>query len=157
MNDTPVTQAVADQFRRTLAMFRTAVGAFPPEAWREGKPDYARPAGVAYHVVETIDFYITDQPADMFPWGARFAVGWETEESDLLPSQERILAYLDEVEERLWHWLSATDLLEPETIYPWTGPVKLGRAIYVLRNSQHHLAEMNLERVRRGYGQTPWH
>jgi hypothetical protein len=156
MNENLMTQAVIDQFQRALTMFRDAVAAFSPESWRAGEPDYARPAGVAYHVVETLDFYVSDQPVDAFAWGERFGVDWESPDSDSLPAQAQVLAYLEEVEPALMTWLEGTDLASSEDVYPWTGPAKLGRAIYVLRNTQHHVAEMNLELVRRGHNHVEW-
>jgi hypothetical protein len=86
LND--VTRPVMDHFRRTFAMFRETVGAFPAGEWCEGELDYLRPAGIAYHVLETIDFYTSDQAVDAFAWGGRFGVGWEGARADQLPSQE---------------------------------------------------------------------
>ena len=48
------------------------------------------------------------------------------------------------------------DLMVPEAVFPWTGPVVLSRAIYILRNTQHHLSEMSLELTRRGYRSPDW-
>jgi hypothetical protein len=94
-------RAVSDQFQRTLKMLRVAITAFPIEEWRKGELAYLRPAGIAYHVLETIDYYAGDQPADQFPWGGRFGVGWEESESAKLPSREQLIEYLDEVEANL--------------------------------------------------------
>lgn len=148
--------AVADQFRRTLIMFREAVRAFPAKEWRSGDLDYLRPAGVAYHVVEAIDFYAGDVPVDQFPWGKRFGVDWETDQSERLPSQEQVLVYLSEAESKLEAWLESADLLAPEQAFPWTGPIRLARVVYLLRNTQHHVAEMSLELTRRGYTPPEW-
>ena len=59
-----ITRSVLDQFERTLRMLREAILAFPPGEWRKGDTDYLRPAGVAYHVIETIDFYTSEQSVD---------------------------------------------------------------------------------------------
>jgi hypothetical protein len=67
MNTNPTTRAVSDQFQRTLKMLRGAITAFPSDEWREDEPAYLRPAGIAYHVLETIDYYAGGQPADQFP------------------------------------------------------------------------------------------
>ena len=156
MSENAITQAIADQFKRTLKMFRGAALAFPAEEWRKGDIDYFRPAGVAYHVCETIDFYTGDQPADQFPWGGRFGVGWEDSRSSRLPSQEQLLTYLDEMERKLEDWLQQTDLMSPEGAFPYTGAIILGRAMYVLRHTQHHMAQMSLELTRRGYPTPEW-
>ena len=156
MSDNDVIGAVLDQFRRALRMFRETIIAFPPDEWHRGDIDYLRPAGVAYHVIESIDFYTGNQPPDKFSWGARFGVDWENKHSDRLPSQGQLTTYLDEVEDKLQEWFEKTDLLAAETTYPWTGSLVLARAIYILRNIQHHLSEMSLELTRRGYQSPEW-
>lgn len=149
-------QAVLDQFERALAMFRGSVRSFPAEQWYRGELDYLRPAGLAYHLVETIDFYAGELPADQFPWGGRFGVDWEDHRSEHLPSQEQLLCYLDEVVPKLKDWLLGTDLLSPERTFPWSGSSGLSRALYLLRHVQHHLAEMSLELRQRGYASPEW-
>lgn len=154
LND--VTRPVLEHFRRTLTMFREAVQTFPVEEWRAGELNYLRPAGIAYHVLETIDFYTGEESIDAFEWGGRFGVDWEGAHSDQLPSQEQVLLYLDEVQARVEEWLTGNDLLAPEQTYPWTGSVLLARALYILRNTQHHVAELSLELTRRGYPAPEW-
>lgn len=149
-------QAIWDQFHRALGMFREAVQAFPGEEWRKGDIDYLRPAGLAYHVLETIDFYSGDRPGEEFPWGGRFGVGWEESRSERLPSQEQVLAYLDEMEAKLEDWFEKSDLLSGEATFLWTGETMLGRAAYMLRHTQHHVAELGLELRRRGYSRPEW-
>lgn len=156
MSDDDIAEVVFNQYQRALKMFREAVTAFPVDEWRKGEIDYLRPAGVAYHVVECIDFYTGNQPPDKFAWGGHFDVDWEDINSDRLPSQEQLITYLDEVEDKLQEWFSKTDLLAVETLFPWTGTIILGRAIYNLRNIQHHLSEMSLELTRRGYQSPEW-
>ena len=102
------------------------------------------------------DFYTGNQSPDKFAWGSRFGVDWEDTNSDRLPSQEQPITYLDEVEDKLKEWFKKTDLLAVETVFPWTGSIILGRAIYNLRNIQHHLSEMSLELTRRGYQSPEW-
>ena len=157
MNGNMVVQSVLDQFRRTLKMFRESIVAFPEGEWRKGDIDYLRPAGVAYHVIETIDFYTSEQTVDQFSWGGRFGVDWEDSQSERLPLQNELIEYLDEIEDKLEDWLKDVDLSSAEDTYPWTGPIILSRAIYVLRNTQHHLSEMSLELTRRGYTSPEWH
>jgi hypothetical protein len=157
MNKNVLAQAISGQFRRALKMLREAVQAFPVEEWRAGDNHYLRPAGLAYHALETIDFYTSDRPASQFPWGNRFGADWEDPRSELLPPQEDVITYLDEIESKLAHWFKTTDLTAPERSYPWTGVSKLERTVYMLRHTHHHLAEMCLELSRRGYSGPEWH
>lgn len=156
MSDNDIAGVVFNQYERALMMFRQAVKAFPADEWRKGDIDYLRPAGVAYHVVECTDLYTGDQPADKFAWGGRFDVDWEDTDSNRLPNQGQLITYLDEIEDKLEEWFKKTDLLAVETVFPWTGSLILGRAIYNLRNIQHHLSEMSLELTRRGYQSPEW-
>lgn len=151
-----LTECIEDQFGRALGMYRTAAEAFPEEEWRRGDTPYQRPAGLALHIVETIEFYVSDQPAAEFLWGRRFGVHWEAIDSEKLPEQPPLLDYLAEVEEKLELWLAKVDLLAPEAAYPWTGGRVIGRAMYVLRHTQHHLSELSLEPTRRGYPAPEW-
>jgi len=157
MGDDAIANSVLDQFNRALKMFRESILAFPEGEWRKGDIDYLRPAGVAYHVAETIDFYTSSKTVEQFPWGSRFGVDWEDGQSERLPIQSELVGYLDEVEGKLTNWIESVDLSSEEAVYPWTGPIVLSRAIYVLRNTQHHLSEMALELTRRGYAAPEWH
>ncbi len=156
MNESDIAGVVYNQYQRALKMFMEAVMAFPADEWRKGDIDYLRPAGVAYHIVEAIDAYTGNQPVDKFQWGGRFNVDWEDSDSERLPSQEQLIAYLDEIEDRLQEWFGNIDLLATETMFPWTGALILGRAIYCLRNIQHHVSELSLELTRRGYKSPEW-
>ena len=67
-----------------------------------------------------------------------------------------LLVGKNEIESKLERWITETDLSSEENVYPWTGSIKLSRAIYILRNTQHHLSEMSLELTRRGYKSPEW-
>jgi tetratricopeptide (TPR) repeat protein len=151
----PQAEALADQFVRALAMFREAVKAFPAAEWCTGDTPYQRPAGLALHTVEAIDDYAVLKPGESGR-GRRFNVGWEEKDSARLPSQEELLAYLGEVEQRLARFLANADLAANEELFRWTGSTLLSRMAYTLRHTQHHLAEMCLELHRRGYKAPQW-
>ena len=149
-------QTLQDQYTRALAMFREAIQAFPESEWRVGDSDFQRPASLAQHTTETIDFYTSDLSAKDFPWQERFGISWEEKDSTKLPSQAQITTYLDEMEVRLEDWLEKTDFSAPETLHPYTSKTILGRAIYLLRHTQHHTAQLGLELHRRGLEGPEW-
>ncbi len=151
----PQAEAMADQFVRTLAMLREAVMVFPADEWRKGDTPYQRPAGLALHTVEAIDDLAVLKRGESGR-DRRFGVDWEEQDSARLPSQEELLAYLGEVDRRLARFLAGADLLAGEDLFRWTGSTLLSRMAYVLRHTQHHLAEMCLELHRRGYKAPPW-
>jgi hypothetical protein len=154
MNGDSLAEALDDQFRRSLAMLRDVTKVVPAAEWRRGDTDYQRPAGLAYHALETIDFYTSGLSAEEFPWGERYGADWEGSRSDLLPTQAQVVEYLDKMQARLTTWLSEHDLSDEELVYPWTGTTLAARALYLLRHTQHHVAELYLEHTRRG-GSTP--
>ena len=156
MNDSQVARVASDQLARSLTMLEDAVVAFTPEEWRTGALPYLRPAGLALHTVETIEFYTSDKAAPEFSWGHRFGVDWEDSESGRLPDQAEILAYLIEVEATLRAWFRETDILAPETLYTWAGKNKLALVMYLQRHTQHHVAELAIELTRRGLPPPEW-
>lgn len=151
-----INQEIRDQFSRVLEKFKVAVENFPAEEWRKGESPYQRPAGLAAHLLSTIDFYTSGLTSDQFPWGKRLGCNWEDPRDDVLPSQELILAYLQEMARRILKWTSRTDFTLPDELHPYTGKTILGRAFYLIRHTESHLAELSLELRRRGYLGPEW-
>ena len=140
MKNNSISTSLVDQFERTLHMFKAAVANFPSDEWTKGELDYLRPAGVAYHVVESLEFYGGVVPVDKFDWGGRFGCDWEDPDSAKLPTQIQVLTYLDETWTRVKTWLMTSDPELPESLFPWTGAILHGRLLYLLRHIQHHTA-----------------
>jgi hypothetical protein len=156
MDDQVVTQALSNQYQRTLTMLREAINAFPADQWRVVEKDYPRPAAMAYHVLESIDYYISGKNSDEFQWGYRFGLEWWAKEFENLPSQESMLTYLDEIETKIIAWLNQMDFSAPVETYTWTGDTRLENAIYVLRHTHQHTAELSLELHNRGLTSPEW-
>jgi len=151
----PQAEAVADQFMRMLSMFRIAVSAFSEEAWREGDSLYQRPAGLALHIAQSIDFYSALKPGDRSE-DPLTQIAWEERDAAKLPSQKELLGYLDKVEVRLASFIAMSDFQADEKLFPWTGITVLSRVQYNLRHAQHHLADMAMELQRRGFRPPDW-
>lgn len=150
---------LAEQYARAWQMLRSAVRELPEEQWRSGEVTSLVPARHACHVVETADFYSAAVPPDQFGWGRRIGGFWDAMPAGKLPPQGQLLEYLDEVARNIDSWLRASsdqDLLSPEELFPWTGRTVLGRALYLLRHIQHHLAEINAELRRRDLPILDW-
>jgi hypothetical protein len=155
MEASPQAEAFADQFMRTLAMCREAVEAFPAVEWCKGDSLYQRPAGLALHLAQTLHGYCAITAEES---GEEVGLGadWQDKGSARLPSQGGLLAYLDKVERRVARFLVEADLADAEERFPWTGSTLMGRAAYMLRHTQHHLAEMCLELHRRKLQAPEW-
>ena len=156
MDTNAIKLAISNQYQRALLMFRDVVKAFPAEEWRVVENFYPRPAAIAYHNLETIDFYTSGKSGDEFPWGHRFGVEWETKDYGRLPSQQQLQTYLDEIETKITKWFKLMDISAPEETYAWTGDTKLENAIYLLRHTHQHTAELSLELHHRGYQTPEW-
>ena len=156
MSNEAVSTEVLDQFKRVFFKFREVVKAFPEEEWRIGESDYQRPAGLADHFLSTIDYYTSNLSGDEFPWGKRLGSDWEDPDPRALPTKIVILEYLAEMEARLESWTAKMDFLAVDDLHPYCGKTVLGRAFYIIRHSESHLAEMNLELRRRGLVGPEW-
>lgn len=151
----PQAEAVADQFIRTFAMLREAVGRFSEEAWIEGESNYQRPAGLALHIAQTVGMYSALKPGGAFN-DPLMQVNWESPDPSVFPTTDEFLDFLDRVEARMASFLKEADLEAVEGQFPWTGSTKLSRALYTLRHTQHHLADMAMELQRRGEKPPDW-
>jgi hypothetical protein len=148
-------EALADQFLRMFFMLRSAVERFPEEDWRTGDSLYQRPAGLALHILQSIDGYCNLKAGEGS--GDPLAqISWQERDSSRLPSQEAVLVYLEKVEARQANFIATADLLAKEELFPWTGTTLLSRALYSLRHAQHHLADMAMELQRRGFRPPDW-
>jgi hypothetical protein len=60
-----------------------------------------------------------------------------------LPSQEDILACIDELKEKTEQWLSVMDFDAENKAFPWAGKSKLGVVLFLLRHSLYHIGELS--------------
>ena len=156
MKEDWINQELLGQYQSVFYKLREAIQTFTEDEWQRGDSPYQRPAGLAAHLIATIDFYTSGLTADQFPWGKRLGVDWEDPEDSNLPSKTLVLAYLKEMEDRIERWTKREDFRAKDELHPYTGGTILGRAVYVLRHSEHHLAELSLELRRRGLLGPEW-
>ena len=146
------------QFEAVWGMLKQAIHSVPLEQWRTGDVEHLVPARIAYHVLETADYYMSPD-LERFPWGGRFGVDWEKGARDALPGQADIRDYQNEVRARVAAWLAGlgdAGLLLPDAVFRSEGMSHLDRALYVLRHTQHHTGELCAELRRRGLPRPPW-
>jgi hypothetical protein len=147
---------LANQFERGWKMIGRTIEQTPDDLWRTAGKGYLCPARLAYHIVETIDFYIYDGEQDQF--GSRFG-DWEEPGPEELPSREEVLGYMREVRGTLNTWLGGYDdtaIRGPNEAHPWCGDTILELALYVLRHTLHHHGEMNALLVLEAGGTDNW-
>jgi uncharacterized damage-inducible protein DinB len=154
MSGATIGEVVARQYDRVWGTFRDAISKLSDPQWRTSECDWLAPIRLAYHLVETAEFYSLSSPKD----GAE-PLDWDSGATDQLPSQAQLLAYIDRVQPMVREWLTTCSdeaFLSSETEFDWTGGTRLDRAIYSLRHSQHHLGQINAELRRKGLPRGEW-
>ena len=155
---TRISESIIENLSLTWQMYNEAINKIPDEEWKTGEIDYLIPARQILHGIETLDFYSTTAP-DVYTHGYRFNLDWQRASADQLPSKDQLFTYLDEVKEKMETWINGLDdelFHSPEQLYPWTGSTLMGRVLYSLEHSRHHLGELNGELRRRGLSRIKW-
>ncbi len=157
MPDRIIGSVLARQFACILHSLRDALSHLDDQQWRTGEIEFLVPARQTYHLLELADFFVSDGP-DRFKWNP-LGIPDVASFPDQFPSQDKMLAYLALVEERVAAWLTSRsdpDLLGPNPVFHWTGPTLLDHAVYSLRHAQHHVGLLNSELRRRGLPRGEW-
>ena len=143
-----IATALIAQFHCVWNTFRDALSHLDDEQFLAGDIEWLTPRNLAYHVVETADFYSSDCEPEGFSWGHYAA-----------ENKAQMLAYAEQVEAKVKQWLLAhsdDQFFQSQSICKWTGTTVLDRAIYALRHTQHHTAQINVELRRRGLPRGEW-
>ena len=143
-----IAKTLCTQFDCVWGTFRDALSHLDQDQFSAGDIEWLIPRNLAYHIVETADFYSSDCEPDGFQWG-HFAAG----------NKDQMLAYTEQVEAKVKQWLLKhrdEEFLAGQPICKWTGATVLDRAIYALRHAQHHTAQINSELRRRGLPRGEW-
>ena len=94
MESKKIGNELSAQFERTHQMLAKTIESYQGSAWVEGKENYLVPARLAYHLVETIEYYLSDASSEEFSWGGRFGGDWEGMPASDLPGQKEMIEYL---------------------------------------------------------------
>lgn len=151
----PQAEAISDQYIRSLTTFRVAVNSCPENEWLQGETLYQRPAGLALHIAQSINYYSAIKSGEEYG-DALMEINWQERDSSNLPSQKEMLQFIDKVERRLAHFIANANLEAKEELFPWTGFTILGRTVYALRHMTHHLADLIMELKHRGVQPPSW-
>jgi hypothetical protein len=146
--------ALAAQFDRNWEMWRATIARFSDDEWRTAPRDRMLPVRWAYHAIQTVDFYMGENP-ESFDWETRADWGGDLCQ---LPNQKELLAYIDAMQAKIHQRLdSANDeeMLRP-TAFPWTGHSLLQQMLYLLRHTQYHLGELAMLLRLRGDNEAEW-
>jgi uncharacterized damage-inducible protein DinB len=138
-----ITSGLLSQFVNTWNMLREAIANVPDEFWYGTEHDWNY-ALTVYHIIETQEFYLGDNPKEMV-WGKLLGKkdNEEATAQDKYPSKESLLDYLAEIEERIQEYLkhvTLTQLLEKDG-FKWFSSI-FQKWLYLLRHNAHHLGEL---------------
>ncbi len=151
----PLADALADQYMRLFSMLRVAIENCPEAQWSQGETLYRRPATLALHIIQSISYFSAREAGDQLE-DELMQANWRERDSQKLPSQNDLLQFVDEVEQRTANFIAKADLTAPEELFPWTGSSVLSRCLFALRHAQHHLADLIAETLRHRPSRAEW-
>ena len=138
--------ALLNQFAASWKMIRQAIECVPDEFWHKGVNQWFFSI-LAYHIVETADYYASSDPKAM-TWGQRAGYDWEDVkdiEKDVLPriTKDLVLSYLKDVEEQIDNLLSS---MSNDAFFNKDGFDRfssiLEKLVYLLRHNMFHIGEL---------------
>jgi hypothetical protein len=134
------------------------VNDFDENAWLYAGCGIMTPARVAFHIVKGVKYYIEDSATTAFPSGKSFEVNGATAPAADLPSQNDLLACIDELQIKTAAWLSELDVNAENQAFPWAGATKLGVVLFLLCHNLYHIGELSalLNESRNGQAEDNW-
>jgi hypothetical protein len=151
--------SLLDNYRKAIALVVEVTRQFDQEEWRKGINFFQVPSKIAFHIVDTLDFYFRENPDDGYKWGHRFGGAWWQLSDDVQPSQEAVLEYLTVIEERIVQHFSLLDdasLVTPYDTKRQHGETRLGHYVYALRHTMHHHGAFSLLALYYGHEEGTW-
>lgn len=131
------------QYNRSWLVYAKVVKAFDASAWLSmGRNEYT-PGRLAFHMLQSIKFYLGDKEALVYGQGKPFDVDpWKMADEDV-PTQEQVLALMDVMKAKTEQWLAGLDYSAKNTAFPWAGETMLGVVIFTLDHHLWHLGELS--------------
>lgn len=149
---------VLRQFESAWDMLGDILQRVPDEHWRQDASHGLAPGRLAYHVLETAEYYMSGEPKS-FRWGARFGVDWEAATPEELPERENLIDYLAEIRTTCQKWLGDVEdssMLALDSVYGSEGMSRLEVGLYLMRHTHHHIGELCGHLRRCGIARPSW-
>jgi len=131
------------QYAHSWRIFEGIVKDFDNESWLHTGCGATIPARIALHILQGVKYYLEDASTIVFSSGKSFEGKWATAKEEDLPSQDDVLACIDELEEKTEKWLSEMDYNAENKPFSWAGKTKLGVVIFLLRHNLYHIGELS--------------
>ncbi len=139
-------------------MLYSEVERFDDKQWVTGISVFQVPVKQAMHIVDCLDYYSSGKTGDQYKWGHKFGGRWWELSGDQLPTKAALLAYTQEIEERIISELTSLndeDLSSPFEI-DQSGKTLLGHYVYALRHTVHHHGQLTVLLVHHGNEGGSW-
>ena len=131
------------QYEHTWRVFERLVKEFDPEAWMHTGRGAITPVRLSVHILQAAKGYMQDPTPILFASGKSFDCDWVTVKEEDLPSQEDVLACIDEMKGKTRQWLAEMDFDCENKAFAWAGKTKLGVVLFLLRHSLFHIGELS--------------
>ncbi len=109
-----------------------------PEMWKFQNDKSKAAWQLTYHILETIEFYLSGKAPHEFDWGGGLKVSWEEKDFTKAPSIDQMMIYHKKIknlsEQKLNDKLYEKILLSNEY---------LNMLIYLIRHTEYHIGELN--------------
>jgi hypothetical protein len=128
---------IKSAFTETLQMFEDGIRKMPDNSWRRGTGDFLIPARIAYHIMIGLEWFVTSLPEDEHRRTRRYNLNWKGPVKDM-PDRQVMLNDLAWMKGRIFDWFSNW---ERESSDSKDRPSTIGKALYFLRHTQHHIGE----------------
>ncbi|MFC1920369.1 DinB family protein [Chloroflexota bacterium] len=151
--------SLLNNFKTAITLVVEVTGQFDKGEWLKGFNHFQVAAKIAYHIVDTLDYYFRENPEEEYKWGHRLGGAWWELPDEEQPDQEAVLDYLKEIEERIVKHISSlddADLVEPYDNDKQFGSTRLGHYIYALRHTMHHHGAYSLLAIYYGHKDGTW-
>jgi hypothetical protein len=151
--------SLLDNHQKATTLVAETIGQFEQEQWGKGIDFFQVPSKAAYHVVDCLGFYFREDPNVEYRWGHRFDGGWWELPAERQPTREALLAYLEDIEERVaQHLVSLNDddLVTPYDEEKQHGETRLGHYVYALRHTVHPRGALSLLSLYYGNEEGSW-
>ena len=140
-------EVLLNQFQGKWAMLIDALSKCPEDRFHDGIGEWSY-SYVVYHIIETADFYIRNNPDEM-KWGSKAGYDWNTDSKETIEKKKKeiskalLLEYLEEVDKKVIDFLkdkSDKDLLKKDDFH-WFASI-YEKLVYLLRHNSFHVGEL---------------
>ncbi len=126
-------------FDHTLQMFEDGIQKIPDECWRQGCSDFLIPVRIAYHIMIGLEWFVTVLPEEEHRKTRRYNLNWEGPVQEM-PDRQLLLDDLAWIKGRIAQWFADWD---QEVAEGKDHTFRLGKALYFMRHTQHHIGEFS--------------